>query len=105
KPPLDTRAAGGAFTHVGANRGAAEPLTRDAPSKEMEETLGAILDRRYQSMVDDIASSLHLEPKAVRGLIDPALFPADAAKAAKLVDEVVSWEAFRDAVKAPWTKL
>ena len=41
------------FIHVGAYKGAAEPLTRDAPSKEMEETLGAILDRRYQTMVDD----------------------------------------------------
>ncbi len=105
KPLLDRLAVDADFIHVGAYKGAAEPLTRDAPSKEMEETLGAILDRRYQSMVDDIAASRHLDPNAVKGLIDTALFPAEAAKSARLVDDVVSWEAFRDAVKAPWTKL
>jgi protease-4 len=105
KPLLDKLAIAADFIHVGAYKGAAEPLTRDAPSKEMQETLGAILDRRYQSMVDDVAASRHLEPAAVKALIDTALFPAEQAKAAKLVDEVTSWEAFRDAVKAPWKKL
>ncbi|HEV7557698.1 MAG TPA: S49 family peptidase, partial [Kofleriaceae bacterium] len=33
------------FIHVGAYKGAAEPLTLDAPSKQMVETLDAILDR------------------------------------------------------------
>jgi protease-4 len=93
------------FVHVGAYKGAAEPLTRDAPSKEMEETLDAILDRRYQTMVDIIASARKIDPETVKALIDTGLFPADDAKAARLVDDVVAWEAFRDAVKAPWTKL
>ena len=95
------------FLHVGAYKGAAEPLTRDAPSKEMEETLGAILDRRYQTMVDVIAADRTLPPATVKALIDTAVFPADQAKAGKLVDEVGAFEAFRDAVTqgAPWTKL
>jgi protease-4 len=95
------------FLHVGAYKGAAEPLTRDAPSREMEETLGAILDRRYQTMVDAIAADRKLAPATVRTLIDTALFPADQAKAAQLVDDVGSFEAFRDDVtkQAPWTKL
>jgi len=93
------------FIHVGAYKGAAEPLTRDAPSREMEETLGAILDRRYDTMVDTIATARKIDPAAVKGLIDTALFPADQAKAAKLVDDVTTWEAFRDGVKAPWTKI
>jgi protease-4 len=105
KPLLDKLSIEADFIHVGAYKGAAEPLTRDAPSKEMEETLGAILDRRYQTMVEDIAAARKLDPAAVKTLIDTALFPADAAKAAKLVDEVVAWEAFRDSVKAPWTKI
>jgi protease-4 len=105
KPLLDKLAVEADFIHVGAYKGAAEPLTRDAPSKEMEETIGAILDRRYQSMVDDIAAARKLDPAAVRTLIDTALFPAEAAKTAKLVDDIVAWEAFRDEVKAPWTKL
>jgi protease-4 len=105
KPLLDKLAVEAEFIHVGAYKGAAEPLTREAPSKEMQETIDAILDRRYQSMVEDIAASRHIDPETVKGLIDVALFSAEAAKQAKLVDEVVSWEDFRDAVKAPWTKL
>ncbi|HEY6035656.1 MAG TPA: S49 family peptidase, partial [Kofleriaceae bacterium] len=93
------------FIHVGAYKGAAEPLTLDAPSKQMEETLGAILDQRYATMVDIIASERKLDPGTVKGLIDTGLFPATAAKDAKLVDEVASFEMLRDETKAPWTKL
>jgi protease-4 len=93
------------FIHVGAYKGAAEPLTREAPSKEMQETIDAILDRRYQTMVDAIAADRKLDPAAVKTLIDTALFPAERAKAAGLVDEVAAWEAFRDSTKAAWTKL
>ena len=71
------------FVHVGAYKGAAEPLTRDAPSKEMEETLGAILDRRYQTMVEVIATDRKLAAPAVKALIDTGLFPADAARTAR----------------------
>jgi protease-4 len=105
RPLLDKLDIQADFIHVGAYKGAAEPLTRDAPSKEMEETLGAILDQRYQSTVEDIAASRRIDPATVKTLIDTALFPAEAALQAKLVDEVSSWEAFRDSVKAPWTKL
>ncbi len=91
------------FLHVGDYKGAAEPLTRDAPSKFMEETLGAILDRRFRSMVDIIASERHLDAAAVPALIDTAMFPADAAKANKLVDEVASFEATRG--DSAWVKL
>ncbi|MBV8758532.1 MAG: signal peptide peptidase SppA [Deltaproteobacteria bacterium] len=93
------------FIHVGAYKGAAEPLTRDAPSKEMEETLGAILDRRFQTMVETIATERKLDPGAVKALIDTALFPADQAKAAKLVDEVATWESVLGGVGKPWTKI
>ena len=92
------------FLHVGDYKGAAEPLTRDAPSKFMEETLGAILDRRYKSMVAIIASERKLEPAAVPALIDTAMFPAEAAKAARLVDDVAPYEAVRDS-KGPWVKI
>jgi protease-4 len=93
------------FLHVGAYKGAAEPLTRDAPSKEMEETLGAILDRRYDTMVNIIATERGQDPAEVGKLVDTALFQADDAKAHKLVDDVAGFEAFRDAAQAPWTKV
>lgn len=105
KPLLDKLEVQADFVHVGAYKGAAEPLTREAPSKEMEETLGAILDRRYQTMVEIIATSRTLDPGAVRGAIDTALFASEQAQKVRLVDEVVAWEAFRDSAKAPWTKL
>jgi protease IV len=95
------------FLHVGAYKGAAEPLTRSAPSREMEETLGAILDRRYQTMVDIIAAERKLPPATVKALIDTAHFQSDAAKTAGLVDTVGPFEVFRDEVTggAPWGKL
>jgi protease-4 len=107
KPLLDKLGVQADFLHVGAYKGAAEPLTRDAPSKEMEETLGAILDRRYQTMVDVIATERKLPPATVKALIDTALFPSEQARAASLVDSVGPYESFRDdATKgAAWTKL
>jgi len=107
KPLLDKLGIQADFLHVGAYKGAAEPLTRDAPSKEMQETLGAILDRRYQTMVDVIAAERKLPPATVKALIDTALFPSDQAKAARLIDDVAGFEAFRDDVTrtGAWTKL
>jgi len=106
KPLLDKLGIQADFLHVGAYKGAAEPLTRDAPSKEMEETIGAILDRHYETTVQIVATERKLEPAAVKAIIDTALFPSPQAKDAKLVDDVVSFETFRDAhVKGGWTEL
>ncbi|HEX7837057.1 MAG TPA: signal peptide peptidase SppA [Kofleriaceae bacterium] len=107
KPLLDKLGIQADFLHVGAYKGAAEPLTLDAPSKETEETLGVILDHRYQTMVDVIAAERKLAPQAVKALIDTALFPADQARTAGLADDVAAFEAFRDAQTrgAAWTKL
>ncbi|HTR54117.1 MAG TPA: signal peptide peptidase SppA [Kofleriaceae bacterium] len=105
KPLLDRLGVEADFLHVGAYKGAAEPLTRDAPSKEMEETLGAILDRRYATMVETIAAERKLDPATVRQLIDTGLFTSEDALAARLVDEVTPFEAFRDELATPWQKL
>ena len=95
------------FLHVGAYKGAAEPLTRDRPSKEMEETIAAILDRSYASMVDAIAAGRKLAPDVVKALIDEAMFTSDKALAARLVDVVEPFEQFRDAAAAggAWTRI
>jgi protease-4 len=68
----------------------------------MLETLGAILDRRYQTMVEILGADRRVDGKA---LIDTGLFPAEAAQAAKLVDDIAPFEAFRDGVAKAWTKL
>ena len=95
------------FLHVGAYKGAAEPLTRDRPSKEMDETLGAILDRAYATMVATVAQQRGMTDAQVQALIDEAVFPAPRALEAKLVDQIATWEAFRDeaAGTVPWGKL
>lgn len=107
KPLLDKLGIQADFLHIGAYKGAAEPLTRDAPSKEMQETLGAILDRRYQTMIDVIAADRKLPPATVKQLIDTAVFQPEQAQAAGLIDSLASFEALRDEVTkgAPWTKL
>lgn len=107
KPLLDKLGVTADFLHVGAFKGAAEPLTRDTPSPEMQVTLGEILDRRYQTMIDVISAERKLAPAAVKALIDTALFPSEHAKTAKLVDEVTSFEAFRDRLvgTTAWTRL
>jgi protease-4 len=105
KPLLDKLGVQADFLHVGAYKGAAEPLTRDAPSKEMEETIGAILDLRYQTYVDLIAHDRKIDPATMKTLIDTALFPADQAKAAKLIDDVAPFEQVLSTLGKPWTKL
>jgi protease IV len=93
------------FLHVGAFKGAAEPLTRDRPSREMVQTLDAILDERFATLVEGIAAGRRLAPARVRELIDRAVFPAQEALAAGLVDRIAGYEAYRDQVLAgsEWT--
>lgn len=94
------------FLHVGAYKGAAEPLTRERPSKEMEEVLGAILDQHYATMVAMVAEGRPaLDAVAVKARIDEGLFPAARALEAGLVDEVTTFEAFRDGLGQPWTRI
>lgn len=95
------------FLHVGAFKGAAEPLTRDAPSPEMLETLGAIVEQRWRTQRDAIAKARGLDETEAAAAIDRALFVGDDAIAAELVDEVSTWEAFREAGRGgkPWRVL
>jgi len=96
------------FLHVGAYKGAAEPLTRDRPSAEMEEVIGAILDQHYATIVAMVVESRpKLTADRVKTLIDTAVFPADAALAAGLVDTIATFEAYRATVAGDqaWTKL
>lgn len=92
------------FVHVGAYKGAAEPLTRTEPSREMRETLAAILDGAYATLVAGIADGRKLDPAAVRALIDEGLFQDEQAVTAKLADRVAVFERYRDAVigASPW---
>jgi protease-4 len=104
KPLLDRFGVKADFLHVGAFKGAAEPLTRDAPSPEMQQTMGAILDRRYQTMVDIVAAGRKLAPDRVKAIIDEALFLSTSAKEAGLIDDEATFDAFRATVAGDaWT--
>jgi protease-4 len=106
KPLLDSLSVKADFLHVGAYKGAAEPLTREAPSPEMLEVLGQILDRHYQTTVDIVAADRKLAPDAVKAVIDEAMFSAEAAQKAKLVDTVATYEEFRTQVAGDaWSEI
>jgi len=94
------------FLHIGDFKGAAEPLTRDAPSEQMRQTLGAILEQSYETMVAGIAESRGLSEEAAKAAIDQAMFTGEQATEAGLVDEIATYEAFRDAVAGTrgWTR-
>ncbi len=95
------------FLHVGDYKGAAEPLTLDQPSEAMTETLGAILDQNYATLVDGIAQGRGLDADTVRSLIDIAMFNGEQAIAAKLIDQEIGYESFRTQVAGgmPWKQI
>lgn len=82
------------FLHVGAFKGAAEPLTRDAPSPEMIETLEAVVGQAYATMVSGIATGRAKPEDEVRAWIDEALFTSELAAERGMVDSVATWEPF-----------
>jgi protease IV len=92
------------FLHVGAFKGAAEPLTREAPSPEMLQTLEAIVEQYYGSQLDAIEAGRSISHEQAIALVDRGLFVGDQAVTAKLADEINSWESYLDATRGtlPW---
>ncbi len=95
------------FLHVGAFKGAAEPLTRAAPSPEMMQTLEAIVEQAYASQLDGIESGRKLSREQAIAMVDRGLFVGGEAVTAKLADEVATWEAYLDAARGaePWKRV
>lgn len=92
------------FLHVGDYKGAAEPITREAPSAQMLETLGALLDQSYATAVSGLVEGRGLTEADAKSTIDTAMFTADDAVTAKLADEVTTWEDFLGQTGQPWTR-
>ena len=78
--------------HVGDYKGAGEPFTRDAPSDAMKETLDAILDQQYATLIDGLVESRKMSKEEAVATVDRALFMGEQAVEAKLVDELGTWE-------------
>jgi protease-4 len=85
---------------MGKYKGAAEPLTRNAMSKPLRESLDALVDDTYENLVTTIAADRRLKDYQVKTLLDQGLFTAAAAKKAGLVDEVLYADQLQDAIKA-----
>jgi len=94
------------FLHVGAFKGAAEPITRDAPSPEMMQTLEAIVARSYDTMVAGMVEGRKIDEAAAKAAIDQAIVLGPDAVQKKLVDELATWEAFLPKATdgGPWKK-
>jgi protease IV len=92
------------FVHIGAFKGAAEPLTRDQPSPQSVQSLRAIVDQFYGSLVTAISAGRRLPEARVEALIDRSLFTAAAASEAGLIDQVASFAEYRDQQleQRPW---
>ncbi len=92
------------FIHVGAFKGAAEPLTRYEPSPEMLQTLEAVVARAHATMIEGIAAGRGKSPEEVGGWIDQALYTNEQAKLAGLIDAVEPWEPYLERVRSerPW---
>jgi protease-4 len=82
------------FLHVGAFKGAAEPLTRDEPSPEMIETLQALIEQAYATTVAGIAEGRKKSEDEVKAWIDEALFTSEVAAERGLIDGVEPWEPY-----------
>jgi protease-4 len=75
---------------VGGYKTAPEPFTRNDPTPESQEMIGAILDDIYDRVVGDVARGRKLDPAAVKGLLDRGIFSAATARDERLVD-VLLW--------------
>lgn len=82
------------FLHIGDFKGAAEPLTREEPSEEMKQTLEAIIDRSYATMVAGMVEGRGVDEATAKAAIDEAMVLGTKAAELELVDGIATWEAF-----------
>jgi protease-4 len=76
------------YLTAGKYKSAAEVYTEHGHSAPAREALDAVLDGYFRQLVDGVAAARHLEPDAVRALVDRAPLSAEEALAAHLVDQL-----------------
>jgi len=84
---------------MGKYKGAAEPFTRTEMSPPLRESIEAVVDESYESLVAAIAEGRGMKDYQVKTLIDQGLFPAAAARAAGLIDRVVYPDQFEEQLR------
>ena len=76
------------FITEGAYKSAAELFMREQPSPEADEMMNWLMDSWYSSFKNLMASGRKADPATVQGWVDSALFTAEQAKTAGLIDAV-----------------
>ncbi|MCC7086239.1 MAG: signal peptide peptidase SppA [Pirellulales bacterium] len=84
---------------VGDFKGAAEPYTRTNMSPEFRKQTETVVEDYYKQMISTIAADRKIDPAKVKALIDEGLFTAQAAKEAKLIDQVTYCDEFEKQLK------
>ncbi len=92
--------------HIGDYKGAAEPLTRAAPSPELVETYKAIVTQR-DAVVTAALVRGGIDAGDVNELWRKSMFVDQAAVDAKLADELATWPAYHAAAvgDGPWERV
>ena len=84
------------FIHIGAYKGAAEPLTREKFSEPVRENMTALIDSLYDDMVTTIVKDRPLSIAQAKAVIDTGLMTAKKAKELGLIDRIAYPDTLRD---------
>jgi protease-4 len=84
------------FVHIGAYKGAAEPLTQEKFSEPVRENLTAMVDSMYDDLVTTIVKHRPLSVAQAKDVIDRGMITASKAKQLGLVDRVAYPNALRE---------
>lgn len=84
------------FLHVGEYKSAPEQLTRSEPSDANRIMTTALVEARYQQLIDLIAAGRGASREAVAKWIDVGMYDGEAALAAGLVDTLLDVATVRD---------
>jgi protease-4 len=84
------------FVHIGAYKGAAEPLTQEKFSEPVRENMTALVDSMYDDLVSTIVKHRPLSIAQAKEVIDRGMVTANQAKQLGLIDRVAYSDSLRD---------
>lgn len=84
---------------MGKYKGAAEPFTRREMSPAMRENMETLVDGLYENLITTLAGDRKLAKDQATKLVDEAMYTADAARKAGLVDQVAYRDDFLETLK------
>src|SRR5207253_9048503 len=88
------------FLTCGAYKSAAEIFMRKGPSPEADKMQNWLLDSIFETDIQLIAKGRGVDADKVKGWIDGAIYTAEKAKAAGMIDAIESREAFTKMLKS-----